>query len=83
MNLLIIWVIYTIVDNLLSLVKVKDVVIDFGTARGIKMITPFWISIPMGIIGAIIAILSIIGIVYVCEGKAKELPIINKIKIIK
>lgn len=83
MNLLIVLILYTIVNNLLSLIKVRDVVIDFGTGRAVRMVTPFWISIPMSIVGILIGIISIIGIVYVCEGKAKELPIINKIKIIK
>ena len=58
-------------------------VLDLGTMRGIRMVTPFWISFPMAIIGLVIIVITVIGIVYACEGKAKELPIINKIKIIK
>ena len=35
------------------------------------------------IIGLLFLILSIIGIVNVCKGKAKELPLVGKIKIVK
>ena len=83
MNLLIVWVIYSIIENLLGLIKIREVVLDLGTMRGIRMVTPFWISFPMAIIGLVIIVITVIGIVYACEGKAKELPIINKIKIIK
>ena len=36
-----------------------------------------------GILDAVIFVFAIIGIVYVCQGKAKELPIIGNIKILK
>ena len=82
-NLLIVWGIYTLVDNILGLIKVKTVVVDFGTMVGTKLVTPIWISLPMGIVGILLLAASILGIVYVCQGKAKELPIIGKIKIVK
>jgi len=82
-NLLILEGIYTLLDGLLSLIKVSKVVVDYGNLVGTKLVTPLWISVPMATIGIILTILSIIGIINVCKGKAKELPLINKIKIIK
>lgn len=41
------------------------------------------VGLILSIIGFALLILSIIGIINVCNGEAKELPIINKIKIIK
>ena len=83
LNLLIIEGVYTLLDMLLSTIKVSKVVVDYGSLVGTKMVTPLFISVPISIIGLILTILSIIGIVNVCKGKAKELPLINKIKIIK
>lgn len=37
----------------------------------------------LGIVGWVFIILAIIGIVNVCQGKAKELPVIGSIKIVK
>lgn len=41
------------------------------------------VALISGTIGLLFTILSIIGIINVCNGEAKELPIINKIKLIK
>jgi len=82
-NLLIIEGVYTLLDGLLSMIKVRKIVIDYGSLVGTRMVTPIWISIPLAIVGLILTILSIIGIINVCKGKAKELPLISKIKIIK
>ena len=44
----------------------------------------YWLSsIIDSLLGLFMVALSIIGIVNVCNGKAKELPIVNKFKIIK
>lgn len=82
-NLLILEGIYTLLDGLLSMIKVSKVVIDYGSLVGTKMATPLWISLPMAIVGGILTVISIIGIINVCKGKAKELPLVGKIKIIK
>lgn len=82
-NLLILEGIYTLLDGLLSMIKVSKVVIDYGSLVGTKMVTPLWISLPMAIVGGILTVISIIGIINVCKGKAKELPLVGKIKIIK
>lgn len=83
MNLLILWGAYTLIDNILELVKVSKVVVDFAGITGTKMVTPIWISFPMNVLGLFLGVVSIIGIVYACEGKAKELPLIGKLKIVK
>lgn len=90
MNLLIIGVAYSIVYSILtSLIKVKgncgygywgDLAGEFGVKCSY---TPWWVTWPLSLIGLCITVLCIIGIVNVCKGKAKELPIANKIKIFK
>jgi len=45
--------------------------------------TPIWISIPIDFASLIIGIVSLIGLIYACQGKAKEIPLLGKIKIIK
>jgi len=52
-----------------------------GTECGI--FAPWWISIPIDFVQLILGIIAIIGIVYACQGKAKEVPILEKMKIIK
>lgn len=44
---------------------------------------PWFLSLPLGILNFIVVSLSLIGIVYAACGKAKELPLIGKFKIIK
>ena len=83
MNLLIVWVAYTILNSLLGLVKAREVVLNIGNMVATRYVTPIWISLPMGLLGFILFALSITGIVYVCQGKAKELPLVGKIKIVK
>ena len=83
MNLLLVWVIYSIAENLLRFVKLNEVVFSVNeNLRAVRSVTPFWISMPMALIGVVLIIITIIGIVYACTGKAKELPLINKIKIL-
>ena len=83
MNLLIVWAGYIIAYNLLALIKVTKRVTYFGYTYASYKITPWWIKVPMSVVGVGIFALAIIGIVYVCQGKAKELPIVGKIKIVK
>lgn len=83
MNLLIMWGVYTLLDSLLGLIKVSEVVVNIGNMVGRRYVTPLWISLPMGLLGFILFVLSVTGIVYVCQGKAKELPLVGKIKIVK
>lgn len=83
MNLLIVWVGYSILCGLLSLIKVSRTVYYFGYAYGKVKVTPWWVSLPIWVVGLGIGVISIIGIVYVVQGKAKELPLVNKLKFFK
>ena len=90
MNLLILSIAYGVIYGVLtSLIKVNG---DCGYGywgdlaewAGVTCkVTPWWVTVPLSIIGLGITILCIIGIVNVCKGKAKDLPIVNKIKIFK
>jgi len=83
MNLFLLEIAYTILYSLLSLITVTK----YQTVYGIKFvagkITPWFITLPLGLIGLGIFALVVIGIINVCQGKAKELPVIGKIKIFK
>lgn len=80
MNLLILYLMYLFLQVMVSFIKVRRT-IYYG--RVSYWITPWWISFPLKII--LIGILSLLvwGIVDVCNGRARKLPILNKIKIIK
>lgn len=86
MNLLLISILYGIVYSVLtSIIKVngscgKWLGYDFGNYC---QVTPWWITLPLSLIGLGITVLSIIGIINVCNGKAKELPIVSKFKFLK
>lgn len=84
MNLFIVWVMYIVVYSLLSLIKVtKKCTLIMGQIISCDEVTPWWVTFPMGIIGFALFALSVIGIVYTVMGKAKKLPLIGKINIIK
>ena len=90
MNLFIVSIAYIILYAILAAVIKVDgncgygYLGNFAESLGITCeVTPWWITWPLNIIGLGITILAIMGIVYVCQGKAKELPIINKIRIFK
>lgn len=81
MNLLVIGILYTIADRVLSsVIKVRRMMY-YGAIE--YRVTPWWVTVPLGIIGFCISILAIVGLVYACTGKAKELPVVNKLKIFK
>lgn len=90
LNLFIFEMIYSVAYGILtSVIKVKT---SCGTGYygsladvfGLTCkVTPWWITLPLGIIGLGFTALAIIGIVNACQDKAKELPIVNQIKIIK
>lgn len=90
MNLLMVAIAYGIINSVLtSVIKVKsncgygywgDLAASLGTYC---KVTPWWVTFPLTIIGIGFTILCIVGIVNVCNGRAKELPIINKVKIFK
>lgn len=86
MNLLVIWVAYWVVRGTLSLIFTVSKIDCFNGFR-VSCVTlkstAWFVSIPLDILSLGIFALAVIGIVYVAQGKAKELPVINKIKIFK
>ncbi|MBQ3849723.1 MAG: zinc-ribbon domain-containing protein [Clostridia bacterium] len=70
------WVVYFILDILLSMIKVTK------TVWGIPYrVTPWPITLLLAIVGIGISVLAIIGIVNAATGKAKKLPIIGNIDV--
>ena len=45
--------------------------------------TPIWVTIPVDFVQCVLGIITLIGLIYACQGKAKEVPILGKIKIVK
>ena len=78
-TLLLLYVAVGIVSGLLSLIKTP--VRMFGITYAYA--TPWFISLICFLLYLIPIILSIIGIVNAVQGRAKELPVIGKIKILK
>ena len=72
---------YGIVENFCSIFKISGAV----TINGLYSVSsiPWYFRFPLSIIGFILVTLSIIGIVFAACGKAKELPVIGKFKIIR
>lgn len=86
MNLLIIWIIYTILAVILSMIKITKSCEHspiFGVITNCVKVTPWWIKLPIDIVGICLLILSVIGLVYALIGKAKKVPLIDKVNIIK
>lgn len=84
MNLFFVAIIYGILSLILtSVIKVTKTCKLWGISYECGKITPWWVIWPLNIIGILILVIAVIGILNVINGKAKELPIINKIKIVK
>lgn len=84
MNLFFVAIIYGILSLILtSVIKVTKTCEIWGISYECGKITPWWVIWPLNIIGILILVIAVIGILNVINGKAKELPIINKIKIVK
>lgn len=77
-NLFLLYIGYSIINFLFRLVKVTRYVwsIPYQTTPGILIFIGWLIGIPL-------FILSILGIINAVQGRAKELPIIGKIQILK
>lgn len=86
MDLLIICLIYTVIYNILtSVIRVNG---SCGSWFGIELgnycrITPWWVLLPLNLIWLILGIIGIIGIINAINGRAKELPIVYRFKILK
>ena len=84
MNLLAVWVCYSVLALLFFQIKeTKSCDTFFGSVGNCVSRTPIWIRFPFAIMGFALFALSIIGIVYALLGKAKKLPLIEKVKIFK
>lgn len=80
MNLMIVYFMYVFLQIATSFIKVRRT-IYYGRVE--YWITPWWIDLPLKIILLCILALMVWGIVDVCNGKARRLPVLDKIKIIK
>lgn len=65
------------IPNVCTLIGSTTITYDCGS------ITPWFISIPISFCRLFLALISLVGIIYVFQGKAKELPIFGKFKIVK
>jgi len=84
MNLLAIEIAYAILTLLFFQIKeTKSCDTFFGSVGNCITTTPWWIRFPFGIMGFALFALSIIGIVYALLGKARKLPLVEKVKIFK
>lgn len=81
MNLLVIAIIYSVVYAILT-----NVIVVWKSCWYLEKCyktAPVWLTLPLSLIGLCITILCVIGIINVCNGKTKELPIVNKFKVFK
>lgn len=86
MNLLFVTVVYWLLITFIkSLIKIKVACESLGllTYQEYCEITPAWIEKPLNMLSIIFAVYAIIGIIYALQGKAKELPVLNKLKVFK
>ncbi len=84
MNLFMVEIIFGVISYALkSLVQVSRMCELWGYKYECGTMTPWWITYPLNFIGIFLVALSIIGIVYICQGKAKEIPLINKFRVFK
>ena len=75
------YVVYFILDILLNLIKVDSERTLWGIPYTVR-VTPWWITLPLALIGIFLAVLSIIGIINAAKGKAKKLPLIGNIDVL-
>lgn len=86
MNLFVICLVYGVINSILtSLIKVNG---SCGSVWGIDLgnyckVTPWWVTYPLGIISIALGLLALLGLINAINGKAKELPLVNKVKIFK
>ena len=83
MNLLIVGIAYSVIYGILtSVIKVTTTDYMWGIPYTYTR-TPVWLTLPLNLLSLGITILAIMGIVNVCKGVAKELPLVGKLKIFK
>lgn len=79
MNIFIINLIYSLASSIIN----TFLTLMFKNVFMLVNFNSLFIFLPITLIGICISVFYIIGIVNVCNGQAKEIPIINKIQIIK
>ncbi len=80
MNLMIVYFMYLFLQIVTSFIRVRKT-IYYGRVE--YWVTPWWIDFPLKIILLCILALVAWGIIDVCNGRARKLPVLDKIKIIK
>lgn len=85
LNLFVIEIVFVIISGFLKSIIQIPKMCSFLNEMQMEcgMITPWWLTVSLSLVELLIAILALIGIVYACQGKAKELPLISKFKVIK
>ena len=77
---------YSVISGILhSIIKVNG---SCGYLWGYNIgnycrVTPWWVSWPLGLVGLVIGVVGIIGLINAINGKAKELPVIGKYRVLK
>lgn len=82
LTLFLIDIAYGILSALLSLIKVPSVSYLFGIPYQ-TYATPWFVSLIIFLVGIPLLVLAILGIVNAATGKAKELPLIGKIRLFR
>ena len=85
MNLLVVWVVYTILYGLLSMIKITKSCDHYmgGMFVNCVKVTPWWIRFPLDIIGLLLFAISVVGVIYALTGVAKKLPLVDKVNLFK
>ena len=72
---------YVILNTLLNLIKVDSTRTVWGIPYTVR-VTPWWITVPLAIIGIGITVFAVLGIINAATGKAKKLPLIGNIDVL-
>lgn len=82
-NVFLLSIAYTIIYSLLHMIEFTRTQYIFGYPIENVKYTPWFVTLICTLIGLAIMVFAVIGIVNAATGKAKELPILGKIKILK
>lgn len=80
MNLLLVWLIYYVLYNVLSQIKVNTSCM-YGLI--VCKVTPWYIKSFLLILGLIVFVIAMIGILNVIRGEKNKLPFIRKLRVFK
>lgn len=84
MNMLVIWIIYAIFAGVLSLIKVtKECTSVMGTILTCTRVNPWWVNLIVDFCGLLLFAIAVIGVFYALTGKAKKLPLVDKVHVFK